>query len=50
LDFAQLDRKIEYHILPRLDEIERRFYAASAVTQADLRVELALHEADDSGE
>jgi hypothetical protein len=24
-DFAQLDRKIEHHILPRLDEIERRF-------------------------
>jgi hypothetical protein len=50
LGLAQLNRKIENRILPRLSTIERRIYAEPAATQGDLRVKLALFEAREVAE
>jgi hypothetical protein len=50
LGLAQLNRKIEKRILPRLGAIERRIYAEPATTQGDLRVKLALYEAEGADE
>jgi len=43
---TQLEQKIENRILPRLSAIQRRIFAEPAATQTDLRVKLALYEAE----
>jgi hypothetical protein len=46
LGLTRLNKKLENNLWPHLSDLEKRIYAAPAVTRADLNVKLTLYSAD----